>query len=159
MLRAAGSSVLLPPPPLSFFNQMACSGVGRIKTAAATADDSVQFWKAHKHMHTRTTQERTAASERASTRAHTHTRKFLLYASDLAQAQSALIYTCMHRHYRGINICMSYPRCMHIQYRPTQSFTQKRTLHIETWYLSLSLLPPLAFSVSHSTLSASGQQQ
>lgn len=61
---ALGSSDLQPPhPPLYFFNQMACSGVEGIKTAAAAAaDDSVQFWKAHKHMHRGATQKHTAAS-------------------------------------------------------------------------------------------------
>lgn len=38
---------------------MACSGVEGIRTAAAaSADDSVQFWKAHKHMQAHTMQER-----------------------------------------------------------------------------------------------------
>lgn len=60
---------------------MACSGAEGIKTAAAAAaDDSVQFWKAHKHMHIHMTQERTAC----------------LCASNLVQAQAVSINIHMH---------------------------------------------------------------
>jgi len=50
--KSSGFQCSSTPPLSSFFNQMACSGVEGIRTAAA-ADESVQFWRARKHMHVR----------------------------------------------------------------------------------------------------------
>lgn len=90
--RALGSSVLPPHPPLSFFNQMACSRVEGIKTAAAAvADESVQFWKAHKHMHIPlSTQhgDHTAAGTRKRVDAHTESVKYRHHQSELANTSA-----------------------------------------------------------------------
>lgn len=143
MLRALGSSVLLPPHPsphpLSFFNQMACSGVERIKTAAAaTADDSVQFWKAHKHMHIRTTQEHTAASIQR----HTHTD--LDIVRKWFNTDTVSINTYVHAHPLQRHQHMHELPHMHEYTVPSYTFSQAK-MHI-THLNMVSLLPLLTRS-------------
>lgn len=86
---------------------MACSGVEGIKTAAA-ADNSVQLWKAHKHMHIYTTQERPAC----------------LYASNLVQAQAVSNNIHMHAHTMHTMILKHQDMHAHQQHSPTHSFKQ-----------------------------------
>lgn len=89
---------------LSFFNQMACSGVEGIKTAAAAAAAWLRFRKACKRI-----------ARTLDTRSH---------RSKSAEAVSVDACTCTCR---GINICMSSPICMHTQRRSAHSIKHKCT--------------------------------
>lgn len=112
-------------PPLAFFNPMACSGVERIKTAAD--DDSVQFWKAHKHMHECITQDHTAATWILTLEQH---------------RQSAGIFTCMHiqRHHHMHELAHMHAHTVSL---PTLIHAKTHVTHV-----SIVSLCPCSFSPS-----------
>lgn len=147
MLRALGSSVLLPLPPLSFFNQMACSGVDRIKTAAAAAADDcvvLESPRTHAHMHSHVRTKHWNLQQQACT--HTHS------VQAIQHRQSVVIYTCMH-----IQRPQHMHELVHMHAHTAKAYTfiqaKMHVTHLNVVFLSLSFASTNSQRLSLNTVS------